>query len=130
MLKSVASGLPAAFPPELTAGSPGSPLETLIKFSKKSLKARIGLMRDETAKRIDPGSLQPSSGVEKEAGDVAELYEFGPFRLEPAERRLSRNDEAVVLTPRAFDTLVLLVRKSGHLIEKDELIQPFGPTRL
>ena len=87
-------------------------------------------MRDETAKRIDPGSLQPAYGVEKEPGDAAELYEFGPFRLEPAERRLSRNDEAVVLTPRAFDTLVLLVRKSGHLIEKDELIQPFGPTRL
>jgi len=84
-------------------------------------------MRDETAKRIDPGSLQPASGVEKEAGDVAELYEFGPFRLEPAERRLSRNDEAVVLTPRAFDTLVLLVRKSGHLIEKDELIQTLWP---
>ena len=59
--------------------------------------------------------------------DTAELYEFGPFRLEPAERRLSRNNEPVVLTPKVFDTLVLLVRNSGHLLEKDELIRTLWP---
>lgn len=56
-------------------------------------------------------------------GDVPEIYEFGPFRLEPAERKFLRGNEAVALTPKAFDTLYLLVRNSGHLLEKDELIR-------
>ena len=59
--------------------------------------------------------------------DAVELYEFGPFRLDPAERKLSRNDEPVVLTPKAFDTLVLLVRNSGHLLAKDELLRTLWP---
>ena len=59
--------------------------------------------------------------------DRRELYEFGPFRLEPAERKLLRGNEVVVLTPKAFDTLVLLVRNSGHLLEKDELLSMVWP---
>ena len=45
-------------------------------------------------------------------------YEFGPFRLNPAEGQLLRNDEAVTLTPKAFEALVILVENQGHLIEK------------
>src|ERR1700758_4273064 len=56
-----------------------------------------------------------------------EFYEFGPFRLEPNERRLLRGGEIVALTPKAFDTLHLLVRNSGHLLEKDELIRVLWP---
>jgi Tol biopolymer transport system component/DNA-binding winged helix-turn-helix (wHTH) protein len=59
--------------------------------------------------------------------DRRELYEFGCFRLEPTERKLMRGNEVVVLTPKAFDTLVLLVRNSGHLLEKDELIKMLWP---
>ena len=60
--------------------------------------------------------------------DRPELYEFGLFRLEPAERRLTRgNDEIVTLAPKAFDTLVMLVRNSGHLLEKDDLISTLWP---
>ena len=56
-----------------------------------------------------------------------EFYEFGTFRLEPNERRLLRGDEIVALTPKAFDTLHLLVRNGGHLLEKDELIRMLWP---
>src|ERR1700756_4041546 len=59
--------------------------------------------------------------------DRREFYQFGPFRLEPAERKLLRGSEVVVLTPKAFETLVLLVRNSGHLLEKDELIMILWP---
>ena len=58
---------------------------------------------------------------------TSESYEFGPFRLEPNERRLLRGDETVALTPKAFDTLHLLVKNSGHLLEKDELIRMLWP---
>ena len=56
-----------------------------------------------------------------------EIYEFGLFRLEPAERKLLRSGEAVALTPKVFDMLVMLVRNSGHLLEKDELIRALWP---
>jgi DNA-binding winged helix-turn-helix (wHTH) protein len=36
-------------------------------------------------------------------------YEFGPFRLEPAERQLRRDGTLLALTPKAFDTLLVLV---------------------
>lgn len=51
------------------------------------------------------------------------LYEFGPYRLDTAERLLLRNGEPVPLTPKAFETLVALVERSGHLVEKDELMK-------
>ena len=50
------------------------------------------------------------------------LFEFGPFRLDTAERLLLRNGERVALTPKVFETLVALVEHRGHLIEKDKLI--------
>jgi eukaryotic-like serine/threonine-protein kinase len=55
------------------------------------------------------------------------LYEFGSFRLDPTERTLLRGDETVPLTPKAFDTLYLLVRNSGHVLEKDEMIRALWP---
>ena len=60
-------------------------------------------------------------------GSFQEIYEFGSFRLEPAERKLLRGSEIVALTPKAFDTLHMLVRNSGHLLEKDELLRMLWP---
>ena len=50
------------------------------------------------------------------------IFTFGPFHLDPSERVLSREGKTVCLSPKLFDTLVVLVENSGHLIEKDELI--------
>src|SRR6516225_4230499 len=55
------------------------------------------------------------------------LYEFGPFRLDPAERSLLRDGKPVPLTPKAFELLVLLVENRGHLLKKDELIERVWP---
>jgi TolB-like protein/DNA-binding winged helix-turn-helix (wHTH) protein/Tfp pilus assembly protein PilF len=55
------------------------------------------------------------------------FYEFGPFRLEPDERLLLRNQETIDLTPKAFNTLVLLVENSGHLLRKEELMRRVWP---
>src|SRR5258708_357372 len=55
------------------------------------------------------------------------LYEFGPFRLDPTERLLLRNNQTVPLAPKAFDTLLLLVENSGHLLTKDELMKHLWP---
>lgn len=50
-------------------------------------------------------------------------YTFGDFRLDEAERRLLRNGRAISLAPKVFDTLLLLVKNSGHLVEKDEFMR-------
>lgn len=51
-----------------------------------------------------------------------QLYEFGAFRLDVAERMLLREGEVVPLTPKVFDILVILVENSGHLLEREELL--------
>src|ERR1700730_6441027 len=55
------------------------------------------------------------------------FYEFGPFRLDPAERLVLRNNQTIPLTPKAFETLLLLVENSGHLLTKDELMKRLWP---
>jgi TolB-like protein/DNA-binding winged helix-turn-helix (wHTH) protein len=79
---------------------------------------------EETGRRAVSEGPRDSSSAAKE---TLRLYEFGPFRLDPAERKLLRGNEIVALTPKAFDTLVLLVRNSGHLMEKEELIGTLWP---
>jgi TolB-like protein/Tfp pilus assembly protein PilF len=55
------------------------------------------------------------------------IYEFGPFRLEPAERQLLRDGHPVPLTPKAFETLSALVASGGRAISKDDLIAAVWP---
>lgn len=83
-------------------------------------------MSDESGRPVGSMKSRDSLVVGRDR-EKRELYEFGPFHLEPAERKLLRGNEVVVLTPKAFDTLVLLVRNSGHLLEKDELIRMLWP---
>ncbi|MEO5897562.1 MAG: winged helix-turn-helix domain-containing protein [Vicinamibacterales bacterium] len=54
-------------------------------------------------------------------------YEFGPFRIDAAERLLRRGDDVLPLTPKAVDTLVALVENRGRLVSKDELMTRLWP---
>jgi DNA-binding winged helix-turn-helix (wHTH) protein len=55
------------------------------------------------------------------------ICEFGPFRLDAAEHLLLRDGEPVPLTPKAFDLLVALVERHGHLLEKEDLLKKVWP---
>src|SRR3989454_3731342 len=55
------------------------------------------------------------------------LYEFGPFRLDATERLLLRDEHHIPLTPKAFETLLVLVEHGGHVIDKDELMKKVWP---
>jgi len=55
------------------------------------------------------------------------VYRFAGFTLEPAERRLSEAGRPIALTPKVFDTLVLLVERAGHVVSKDELMRVLWP---
>src|SRR5262249_21240031 len=55
------------------------------------------------------------------------VFRFGQFELQPAERRLLDAGKCVSLTPKVFDTLVLLVERAGHVISKEELMKALWP---
>ncbi len=55
------------------------------------------------------------------------IFEFGPFRLDPAERLLLREKVPVQLPPKAFDALVVMVESRGRLLGKDELLRAVWP---
>ncbi len=54
-------------------------------------------------------------------------YDFGRFRLKPAERVLLREGEPVPLTPKVFDILVTLVEHGGQVVAKDDLMKRVWP---
>ena len=55
------------------------------------------------------------------------FYQFGPFILDPAEHTLVRAGVPVALTPKAFDTLLTLVRRSPRIVEKEDLFKEVWP---
>jgi DNA-binding winged helix-turn-helix (wHTH) protein len=57
------------------------------------------------------------------AEQIKHLYEFGPFRIDPPERLLVRQGHSVPVTPKAFDILVTLIQRNGHLVEKSQLME-------
>src|SRR5712692_4169542 len=62
-----------------------------------------------------PGSSKP------------EAYEFGPFRMEIERCQLLRGGEVLPLAPKAFDTLLALVRRRDRVVDKDELMKIVWP---
>ncbi len=54
-------------------------------------------------------------------------YRFLGFELEPAQRRLAQDGRAIALTPKVFDTLVLLVERAGQVVTKEELMRALWP---
>jgi DNA-binding winged helix-turn-helix (wHTH) protein/TolB-like protein/Tfp pilus assembly protein PilF len=54
---------------------------------------------------------------------VRHLYVFGPFQLDISERLFLKDGTPVALTPKAFDILAVLVQRTGHLVEKEELLK-------
>ena len=55
------------------------------------------------------------------------LYAFGPYQLEAEERVLLRDGQPVTLPPKDLETLLALVEKAGHIVEKEELLEKVWP---
>lgn len=55
------------------------------------------------------------------------IYKFGPFSLDERERRLACEGKRVALTPKAFDTLLLLAQHAGQILEKQEMMERIWP---
>jgi eukaryotic-like serine/threonine-protein kinase len=55
------------------------------------------------------------------------LYEFGPFQVDPTKQVLLRENQPVAITPKVFETLLILVRHSRDVVTKDDLIKGVWP---
>src|ERR1041385_9192418 len=55
------------------------------------------------------------------------FYSFDVFRVDPVERLLFRKDREIPLTPKVFDTLIVLLENSSHVLTKQELMQQVWP---
>ena len=58
------------------------------------------------------------------------IYEFGEYRVDAGKLLLSRSGEPVPLTPKVFDTLLLLVKRSGEVLDKEALLRAVWPDTL
>lgn len=61
------------------------------------------------------------------ADSVRKRYEFEDWRLDAQERLLLRDGEAIPLTPKVFDTLMVLVENAGSLVTKEEFMKRVWP---
>jgi DNA-binding winged helix-turn-helix (wHTH) protein/Tfp pilus assembly protein PilF len=61
------------------------------------------------------------------ATPAGEIFEFGDFTLDPADRLLLLRGRPLRLTPKTFDLLVVLVRHRGSLMTKDRLLATVWP---
>jgi TolB-like protein/DNA-binding winged helix-turn-helix (wHTH) protein/Tfp pilus assembly protein PilF len=55
------------------------------------------------------------------------IYEFGAYRLDTEEKVLLRDGQAVPIPPKDLETLLVLVERAGHIVEKDEVIEKVWP---
>src|SRR5271165_2235179 len=55
------------------------------------------------------------------------VYEFGSFRVDPEKGVLLRDDKPVSITPKTFETLLILVRHSREVVSKDDLMKELWP---
>ncbi len=89
-----------------TALEPVSLAQTISNWTNQSL--------EKTVKDL-------SKRVEKYMSNSV-LYEFAGFRMDTEQGCLMRGDEVVPLTPKAFDTLLVLVKSPGKVVSKDALL--------
>lgn len=59
--------------------------------------------------------------------NLNDFYEFDAFRVDVRKRALLRGGEPVAIAPKAFDTLLVLLERSGEDVSKRELMEAVWP---
>jgi DNA-binding winged helix-turn-helix (wHTH) protein len=59
--------------------------------------------------------------------ELNRFYSFGDFRVDVKDRTLWNHDREVPLTPKVFDTLLVLIENCDRIITKPELMQLIWP---
>src|SRR5258708_17777405 len=59
--------------------------------------------------------------------DRGEIFEFGKFSVDIRRRSLERDGQAVALSGKAFEILVVLLERRGEVVDKDALMRQVWP---
>jgi eukaryotic-like serine/threonine-protein kinase len=59
--------------------------------------------------------------------DPKVVYEFGPFRMDPDKQVLLRDGQLIAVTPKTFETLLVLVRRGREVVSKEDLLKEVWP---
>jgi DNA-binding winged helix-turn-helix (wHTH) protein len=54
-------------------------------------------------------------------------YRFGPFVLDTVQHELLKQGKRISLTPKTYDTLLVLVQNNGRMLSKEELMTSLWP---
>lgn len=78
---------------------------------------------------VGSGPLVDFSKMQVTSPSAAEkrLYRFDGFVVDPVRRLLTRDGEPVVVTPKSFSVLLILLERRGEVVEKEELIRRIWP---
>jgi Tol biopolymer transport system component/DNA-binding winged helix-turn-helix (wHTH) protein len=55
------------------------------------------------------------------------LYDFGPYRLDLRTKMLLKDGAYIPLTPKALETLAVLIENNGRIVDKEELLRQVWP---
>src|SRR5215216_5431740 len=94
---------------------------TIFFFEKQNIGRGSFMSLENPSKFLHFFSRAEMNGSEKPS------YRFKSFLLKVSERQLRDGDISIALTPKSFDTLVYLVERAGHLVEKEELMKAVWP---
>jgi len=67
------------------------------------------------------------SKMQRNDEQTTRVYEFGPFSADAGERVLRCEGEPLPLAPKIFETLLVLLKNSGHIVEKSALMEAVWP---
>src|SRR6185295_8617930 len=82
---------------------------------------------DDTASRLNLLPLRPNAnGTPRRASSEREIS-FGPFRLLPHQRLLTKAGTEVRVGSRALDILIALLERPGKLVTRRELMERVWP---
>jgi DNA-binding winged helix-turn-helix (wHTH) protein/tetratricopeptide (TPR) repeat protein len=96
------------------------------RFAERMLSSRL----TEHELAASPGDTEPSMSQDPppaSSSGTQDFYEFGLYRLDALNRSLYRSGVFVPLSPKVFDTLLVLVQEAGRVVTKDELMQKVWP---
>ena len=76
---------------------------------------------------LDLSLKNPEINIKERENGNSQFYAFADFEIHIANRLLLKGGKELPLTPKAVETLLVLVESSGQIVTKDELMQKVWP---
>src|SRR5262245_55386631 len=111
-----------------------APAKACVALRRSPVESRPvlsgGPMSNATRAEHEPGSRAGTDDKRPGATSIhaaSREYRFWQFRVDVALCQLWRDHEVIPLTPKAFDTLVVLLQRRDQLVSKEKLMNAVWP---